>query len=79
MLYNVQDVASYLSISKSMVYKLASKNVLPCVRVCGCIRFRPETVEKLVKENKDNSDNKTMNNTNFINHNFNSQFFRDCV
>jgi excisionase family DNA binding protein len=75
MLWNVQDVASYLSISKSMVYKLVSKNVLPCIRVSDCIRFRPETVEKLAKENKDEGIIRRYNTET----NFNSQFFNNAV
>ena len=50
MLWNVKQVANYFGVSISMVYKLVSNNELPCVRLCGCIRFRPETVESLAKE-----------------------------
>ena len=52
MLWNVKQVANYLSVSNSMVYKMVSNNTLPCVRICDCIRFIPETIESLVKENE---------------------------
>lgn len=57
MLWNVKQVAEYLSISKSMVYKLVSEKKLPCVRLSDCIRFRPETVESIAKDTINNSIN----------------------
>ena len=56
MLWNVKQVANYLSVSNSMVYKMVSNNVLPCVRICNNIRFRPETIESLVVENWNDMD-----------------------
>jgi excisionase family DNA binding protein len=75
MLWNVKNAAAYLGISGSMVYKLVYDKSLSCVRIGGSIRFMPEDVDKLVKDNtvetnsgKENylSANKDIN--------FNSQF-----
>jgi excisionase family DNA binding protein len=60
MLWNVKQVAEYLSISSSMVYKLAGNFELQAVRVGGCIRFPPEAVESFIRNNtgiKRNSNN----------------------
>ena len=49
MLWNVKQVAKFLGISNSMVYKMAANNELPCVKIGTCIRFAPETIENITK------------------------------
>ena len=51
MLWNVKQVANYLSISESMVYKMVSNRELPFIRLGDCIRFVPETVESFINRN----------------------------
>ena len=48
MLWNVKQVAEYLSISSSMVYKLVGNFELQAIRVGDCIRFSPEAVEGFI-------------------------------
>jgi excisionase family DNA binding protein len=52
MLWTAKQVAKYLNISNSMVYKLVSNKVIPCVRLSDCIRFNPETIVTLAKESR---------------------------
>jgi excisionase family DNA binding protein len=56
MLWNVKQAANYLGISNSLVYKMVSLNILPCVRLCNCIRFQPETIENMSRESKNHAD-----------------------
>jgi excisionase family DNA binding protein len=51
MLWNVKQVAEYLSISSSMVYKLVGNFELQAIRVGDCIRFSPEAVEGFIRNN----------------------------
>jgi excisionase family DNA binding protein len=48
MLWNVKQVAEYLSISISMVYKLVDNFELQAIRVGDCIRFSPEAIEGFI-------------------------------
>lgn len=43
-LWDVLAVARYLSVSRSMVYKLEQAGELPCVRIGACVRFEPAVV-----------------------------------
>jgi excisionase family DNA binding protein len=61
MLWNVKEVADYLSISISMVYKLVSNFELQSIRVGGCIRFSPEVVEGFIRNNTKKTDNDLKN------------------
>lgn len=45
-LWTVNDVASYLRVSTSMVYKRAEDGTLPCLRIIGSLRFDPEAIRK---------------------------------
>ena len=40
-LWNAEDVAGFLSVSRSMVYKLEQAGELPCVRIGARVRFDP--------------------------------------
>jgi excisionase family DNA binding protein len=76
MLWNVKQVANYLSISDSMVYKMVSRRELPFLKLGDCIRFIPETIESFINRNQEtvNPEVKTPPGVN-TDMNLNSQFF----
>ena len=43
------DVAAYLRVSKSMIYKLAETAQLPYLRIGACLRFERGTVERFAR------------------------------
>jgi excisionase family DNA binding protein len=43
-LWDANDVARYLKVSRSWVYHRAEPGQLPCVRVGGLLRFDPATI-----------------------------------
>lgn len=43
-LWDVADVASFLKVSRSWVYRRAEAGLLPCVRIGSLLRFNPEVV-----------------------------------
>lgn len=43
-LWDANDVAAYLKVSRSWVYHRAEAGQLPCVRVGGLLRFDPTTI-----------------------------------
>lgn len=43
-LWNVRDVATYLKASRSWVYQKAESGELPSLRICGLLRFDPNTI-----------------------------------
>jgi len=47
-LWSVPEVAKHLGVSRDSVYRLAGK-VIPCYRVGGAVRFRPEEVEEYIE------------------------------
>jgi excisionase family DNA binding protein len=75
MLWTVRQLGEYLNISPSMVYKMVSLNKLACIRLGDSIRFMPETVENLLKNNQLNIERTTEYNNNLKEINFNSQYF----
>lgn len=46
-LWDANDVARYLKVSRSWVYQRAEAGLLPCVRVGGLLRFRPDSVRAI--------------------------------
>ena len=48
-LMTAEDVAAYLRVSKSMVYKLAETAQLPCLHIGACLRFEPDTVARFAR------------------------------
>ena len=48
-LWDANDVARYLKVSRSWVYQRAEAGPLPCLRVGGLIRFDPETVRAFAR------------------------------
>ena len=49
-LWDAQDVARYLKVSRSWVYQRAEAGLLACVRVGGLLRFRPDSVRAIATE-----------------------------
>jgi excisionase family DNA binding protein len=47
-LWDANDVARYLKVSRSWVYQRAEAGLLPYVRVGGLLRFDPESVRAFV-------------------------------
>jgi excisionase family DNA binding protein len=48
-LWTAQDVANYLRVSLSMVYKLAGTGELPRLHIGACVRFAPEIVRRFAR------------------------------
>jgi hypothetical protein len=48
-LWGVDDVARFLKTSKSWVYQKAEAGLLPCIRICGLLRFDPEAIRALAR------------------------------
>jgi len=48
-LWDANDVAEYLKVSRSWVYYRAEAGQLPCVRVGGLVRFDPGTVRAFAR------------------------------
>ncbi len=51
-LWKVQDVALFLSMSTSWVYKEAEAGRLPCVRIGAALRFRPEEIRAFLERQR---------------------------
>jgi excisionase family DNA binding protein len=49
-LMDVKSTADLLTISESMVYKLAANGELTCVRIGDCVRFKQEDIEKYIQK-----------------------------
>jgi len=52
----IEEVADYLKIPKSTVYKLAQEGKIPCQKVGRHWRFRHETIDQWLDEKSSNSD-----------------------
>jgi excisionase family DNA binding protein len=48
-LWDANDVAKYLKVSRSWVYQRAEAGLLPCLRVGGLLRFDPATVRAFAR------------------------------
>jgi excisionase family DNA binding protein len=48
-LWTVQQVASFLSMSVSWVYKEVEANRLPCIRLGAAVRFAPEEIRRFLE------------------------------
>ena len=46
MLLTIKELAEQLRIKPSTLYAWASQSKIPCVRIHGLIRFRPEEIER---------------------------------
>ncbi len=47
-LWTVADVAEFLRVSRSWVYRQAAAGVLPCIQVGGLLRFEPAGIRRFV-------------------------------
>ena len=45
-----QQLSKILSISAITIYKMATRGVLPSVRIGGCVRFCPTTIARWLRE-----------------------------
>jgi excisionase family DNA binding protein len=50
-LMDVKSTADLLTISESMVYKLAANGELTCVRIGDCVRFKQEDIDNYIQKN----------------------------
>jgi excisionase family DNA binding protein len=48
-LWDANDVAQYLKVSRSWVYQRAEAGLLPCLRLGGLLRFDPEKVRAFAR------------------------------
>lgn len=48
-LWDANDVARYLKVSRSWVYQRAEAGLLPCLHVGGLLRFDPATVRAFAR------------------------------
>ena len=48
-LWDANDAAHYLKVSRSWVYQRAEAGLLPCLRVGGLLRFDPATVRAFAR------------------------------
>lgn len=48
-LWDANDAAHYLKVSRSWIYQRAESGVLPCLRVGGLVRFDPEIVRAFAR------------------------------
>ncbi len=49
---NTEDIAAYMKISKSLVYRLVNDHGLPCFKVGALIRFKKEEVDQWLENQK---------------------------
>jgi len=48
-LWDANDVARYMKVSRSWVYQRAEAGTLPCLRVGGLVRFDPDTIRAFAR------------------------------
>ncbi len=48
-LWDANDAARYLKVSRSWIYQRAESGLLPCLRVGGLVRFDPEIVRAFAR------------------------------
>jgi excisionase family DNA binding protein len=51
-LWDSNDVARYLKVSRSWVYHRAEAGLLPCVRIGSLLRFDPKVIARLAESGK---------------------------
>jgi excisionase family DNA binding protein len=49
MFWKIEQVAEFLAVTPSMVYKLSKNGEIPCYRFGRCVRFDPDRVREWVK------------------------------
>jgi len=54
-LWDVNDVAKYLKVSRSWVYQRVAAGLLPCTRIGALVRFRPSRIRALARESERSS------------------------
>lgn len=51
---NAKELAKYISLSVSYIYKLTSRNEIPFIKVGGKVLFEIEAIESWLKSNSNN-------------------------
>jgi predicted DNA-binding transcriptional regulator AlpA len=46
----VRDLATLLSVSERLIYRMAADRILPSFRVCGSIRFDPSVTARWLRQ-----------------------------
>jgi excisionase family DNA binding protein len=54
-LWTVEEVARFLRVSRSWVYKASSRGDLPCIRIGPMVRFSPAAIRELTSPPPANS------------------------
>ncbi len=54
-LWDVNDVAKYLKVSRSWVYQRVAAGLLPCARIGALVRFRASRIRALARESEQSS------------------------
>jgi excisionase family DNA binding protein len=54
-LWDVNDVAKYLKVSRSWVYHRVAAGLLPCTRIGALVRFRASRIRALARESERSS------------------------
>jgi len=55
-LLSVKDTARLLKVHPMTVYRWTYEHKLPCVRIEGAVRFRPEAIKKFIEEREQVAD-----------------------
>ena len=51
-MWDANDVAKFLRVSRSWVYQRVEAGLLPHLRVGGLVRFEPQTLREFVRRNR---------------------------
>jgi len=51
-LWDAHDVAKFLSLSRSWVYRAVEAGTIPCIRIGSAVRFDPQTIKAWVRGEK---------------------------
>lgn len=51
-LYNADEVAKFLNVSKVTVYRLIESGVLVCYKIKGCVRISHDDLTKYLEKNR---------------------------
>jgi len=55
-LYNINEVAKLLNVSKVTIYRLTESQTLPCYKIKGCVRISHNDIMKYLEKIRRESD-----------------------
>lgn len=55
MLMTIEDLASYLKVSKETIYKMAQKQKIPAIKVGNQWRFKKEIIDQWIDDSSNNT------------------------